>query len=44
MLNNDSIVALATASGAGAIAVIRISGLDAINNMPQMQGMRFLLG
>jgi tRNA modification GTPase len=30
MLNNDSIVALATASGAGAIAVIRISGEDAI--------------
>lgn len=30
MLNNDSIVALATASGAGAIAIIRISGLDAI--------------
>ena len=31
MLNNDSIVALATASGAGAIAIIRISGQDAIN-------------
>ena len=30
MLNNDSIVALATASGAGAIAIIRISGQDAI--------------
>lgn len=30
MLNNDSIVALATASGAGAIAIIRISGNDAI--------------
>ncbi|GIZ07580.1 tRNA uridine-5-carboxymethylaminomethyl(34) synthesis GTPase MnmE [Flavobacterium sp. UMI-01] len=31
MLNNDSIVALATPSGAGAIAVIRISGQDAIH-------------
>ncbi|MFT5964750.1 MAG: tRNA modification GTPase [Flavobacterium sp.] len=30
MLYNDSIVALATASGAGAIAVIRISGNEAI--------------
>jgi tRNA modification GTPase len=30
MLNNDSIVALATPSGAGAIAVIRISGEEAI--------------
>lgn len=30
MLYNDSIVALATPSGAGAIAVIRISGQDAI--------------
>ncbi|HJS00442.1 MAG TPA: tRNA uridine-5-carboxymethylaminomethyl(34) synthesis GTPase MnmE, partial [Flavobacterium sp.] len=30
MINNDSIVALATASGAGAIAIIRISGQDAI--------------
>ncbi|GGA85654.1 tRNA modification GTPase MnmE [Flavobacterium palustre] len=30
MLNKDSIVALATASGAGAIAIIRISGQDAI--------------
>lgn len=30
MLNNDSIVALATPSGAGAIAVIRISGENAI--------------
>ncbi|WP_366183283.1 tRNA uridine-5-carboxymethylaminomethyl(34) synthesis GTPase MnmE [Flavobacterium ovatum] len=30
MLNNDSIVALATPSGAGAIAVIRISGHNAI--------------
>ena len=30
MLNNDSIVALATPSGAGAIAIIRISGEDAI--------------
>jgi tRNA modification GTPase len=29
MLNNDSIVALATPAGAGAIAVIRISGKDA---------------
>ena len=30
MLYNDSIVALATPSGAGAIAIIRISGEDAI--------------
>jgi tRNA modification GTPase len=30
MLNNDSIVALATPSGAGAIAIIRISGDEAI--------------
>ena len=30
MLNNDTIVALATPSGAGAIAIIRISGEDAI--------------
>ena len=30
MIKNDSIVALATPSGAGAIAVIRISGEDAI--------------
>lgn len=30
MINQDSIVALATPSGAGAIAVIRISGKDAI--------------
>ncbi len=31
MLNNDSIVALATASGTGAIAIIRVSGKDAIS-------------
>jgi tRNA modification GTPase len=30
MIPQDSIVALATPSGAGAIAVIRISGQDAI--------------
>lgn len=30
MINNDTIVALATASGSGAIAVIRLSGEDAI--------------
>lgn len=30
MINNDTIVALATASGSGAIAVIRLSGKDAI--------------
>ena len=29
-LNNDTIVALATPSGIGAIAVIRLSGKDAI--------------
>ena len=31
MIYNDTIVALATASGAGAIAVIRVSGKDAIS-------------
>jgi len=31
MVPNDSIVALATPSGAGAIAIIRVSGIDAIN-------------
>lgn len=31
MVHNDSIVALATPSGAGAIAIIRISGQDAIS-------------
>ncbi|WP_378187383.1 tRNA uridine-5-carboxymethylaminomethyl(34) synthesis GTPase MnmE [Aquimarina sp. W85] len=31
MISNDTIVALATASGSGAIAVIRVSGLDAIS-------------
>ncbi|MCC1484559.1 tRNA uridine-5-carboxymethylaminomethyl(34) synthesis GTPase MnmE [Winogradskyella immobilis] len=31
MLQNDTIVALATASGTGAIAVIRLSGVDAIS-------------
>ncbi|RYG43567.1 MAG: tRNA uridine-5-carboxymethylaminomethyl(34) synthesis GTPase MnmE, partial [Chitinophagaceae bacterium] len=30
MLPNDTIVALATPSGAGAIAVIRLSGADAV--------------
>lgn len=30
MISNDNIVALATASGAGAVAIIRISGTDAI--------------
>tara|TARA_R110002051_G_scaffold1700_3_gene9613 strand:+ start:38 stop:1435 length:1398 start_codon:yes stop_codon:yes gene_type:complete len=30
MLSNESIIALATPSGAGAIAIIRISGIDAI--------------
>ena len=30
MMQNDTIVALATASGAGAIAIIRVSGKDAI--------------
>ncbi len=30
MIPNDTIIALATASGAGAIAVIRVSGKDAI--------------
>ena len=31
MIYNDTIVALATPSGAGAIAIIRLSGKDAIN-------------
>ena len=31
MINQDSIVALATPSGAGAIAIIRISGAEAIS-------------
>ncbi|MFL1896614.1 tRNA uridine-5-carboxymethylaminomethyl(34) synthesis GTPase MnmE [Aquimarina sp. 2-A2] len=31
MISKDTIVALATASGAGAIAVIRVSGVDAIS-------------
>ena len=31
MIYNDTIVALATPSGAGAIAVIRLSGNDAIH-------------
>ena len=30
MITNDNIIALATPSGAGAIAVIRISGKDSI--------------
>ena len=30
MINNDTIIALATPSGAGAIAVIRLSGPEAI--------------
>jgi len=30
MIYNDTIVALATASGAGAVAIIRVSGVDAI--------------
>lgn len=30
MINNDNIVALATASGAGAVAIIRVSGPEAI--------------
>ncbi|TYC18033.1 tRNA uridine-5-carboxymethylaminomethyl(34) synthesis GTPase MnmE [Bizionia gelidisalsuginis] len=30
MMYNDTIVALATASGAGAVAIIRVSGVDAI--------------
>lgn len=33
MINNDTIVALATASGSGAIAVIRLSGKDAISKV-----------
>jgi tRNA U34 5-carboxymethylaminomethyl modifying GTPase MnmE/TrmE len=31
MIQNDTIVALASPSGSGAIAVIRVSGLDAIS-------------
>jgi len=33
MLDQDTIIALATASGSGAIAVIRISGADAIDKV-----------
>lgn len=36
MISNDTIVALATPSGAGAIAVIRISGKDAISIASQV--------
>ncbi len=36
MANNDTIVALATASGSGAIAVIRLSGPDAISLVNQV--------
>ena len=31
MINTDTIVALATASGAGAVAIVRLSGVEAIN-------------
>ena len=31
-MNQDTICAISTAKGKGAIAIIRISGLDAINN------------
>ena len=36
MTHHDTIVALATPSGAGAIAVIRLSGEDAINIASQI--------
>ncbi|HJD87615.1 MAG TPA: hypothetical protein K8W08_09190, partial [Empedobacter falsenii] len=36
MLNNDTICALATANGMGAIAVIRISGPEAISKVAQI--------
>lgn len=41
MLNNDTICALATANGIGAIAVIRISGPEAISKVAQIYQSKF---
>ena len=41
MLNNDTICALATANGMGAIAVIRISGTEAISKVAQIYQSKF---
>ena len=41
MLNNDTICALATANGMGAIAVIRISGPEAISKVSQIYQSKF---
>ena len=41
MLNNDTICALATANGMGAIAVIRISGPEAISKVAQIYQSKF---
>ncbi|MGU9939263.1 tRNA uridine-5-carboxymethylaminomethyl(34) synthesis GTPase MnmE [Empedobacter brevis] len=41
MLNNDTICALATANGMGAIAVIRISGSEAISKVAQIYQSKF---
>ena len=41
MLNNDTICALATANGMGAIAVIRISGPEAITKVAQIYQSKF---
>ena len=41
MINNDTICALATANGMGAIAVIRVSGPDAITKVAQIYQSKF---
>ena len=41
MINNDTICALATANGMGAIAVIRISGPEAISKVAQIYQSKF---
>jgi tRNA modification GTPase len=41
MLNNDTICALATANGMGAIAVIRVSGPEAITKVAQIYQSKF---
>ncbi len=41
MLNNDTICALATANGMGAIAVIRVSGPEAISKVAQIYQSKF---
>ena len=41
MLNNDTICALATANGMGAIAVICVSGPEAITKVAQIYQSKF---